>query len=120
MRKGLGIAVVLAAATLSGCVSTNSVMLGRAKPGEPIDPSAVAIYRSAAQAPAGYREIALIHAAADSGFTDERRMYLSMRREAARLGANALILDGLNDYGAERLGRAVAIVVEGGQTPASP
>lgn len=108
------LAVALATGVLlAACVSTNSTILGEAKRREPVEPTGVAIYRSAAQVPSTYREIALIHATADSGFTNESRMYASMRREAASLGANAIVLDGVTDYSSDRQGRAIAIVVEG-------
>lgn len=102
-------ATVAAAAALAGCVSTNSTLLGAAKPGPRTAFADVQIYRTAAQAPAGYREIALIHATADAGFTNESRMYRAMRREAAKLGADGVILDGLSDYGSDRQGRGIAI-----------
>ncbi len=101
----------LAILSLSACVSTNATMLGGAKPDEPIDPQTVVIYRTAAQAPVGYREVALIHATADSGFSDERRLYDAMRREAARIGANGVLLDGGSSQSAEISSRAIAIVV---------
>lgn len=119
--------VVAAVVALGGCVTTNSTMLGQASVAAPLDPSAVAIYRTADQVKANYREVALLNSAGDSGMTNERGMYESMKKEAARIGANGVILDAISEpsagtkvaaaifgVSAQRKGRAVAIFVEGG------
>jgi hypothetical protein len=113
MRLGVFAAAGLAALSLAACVNTNATLLGQARARGPVDPASVEIYRTAAQVPGGFTELALIHASGDSGMTDERRLYRSLRAEAARLGADAIILDGLSDYNASRQGRAIAIVLTG-------
>lgn len=114
---------------LSGCVSTNSTMLGQAGTAAPLDPAAVAVYRMASQVKAPYAEVALLNSTGDYAMTNEKKMYESMRKEAAKVGANAVILDAMSEpsagtkvaaaifgVSASRKGRAIAIRVEGGPT----
>lgn len=115
-------AVVLVAAA---CVRTNAVMLGTAttlRPAVAVD--SVRVYRTADQIAGRYEEIALLNAAADASWTDEAKMVNAMRKKAARLGANAVILDSMSEpsagakvagailgTGAERKGKAIAVYV---------
>jgi len=79
--------------TLTGCVSTGATRLGAAAIRPAVDPETVVIYRTADQVPSTYDEIALVFAEGDHTFTKEERLYSTMRKKAATLGANALILD---------------------------
>jgi hypothetical protein len=79
--------------TLTGCVSTSATRLGAAAIRPAVDPETVVIYRTADQVPSTYDEIALVFAEGDHTFTKEERLYSTMRKKAATLGANALILD---------------------------
>jgi hypothetical protein len=79
--------------TLTGCVSTGATRLGVAAIRPAVDPETVVIYRTADQVPSAYDEIALVFAEGDHTFTKEERLYSTMRKKAATLGANALILD---------------------------
>lgn len=125
-------------ATLSACVTTNAARLGTATENRPALPAqSVALYRLASQVPGRYEEIALLNSSGDSGFTDEARMFESMKKKAGELGANAVILDAVSEPGhgakvaaaifgvsAQRKGKALAIwVFPGGHavtpTPAS-
>ena len=87
-------------------------------------PEQVALYRVASQVPGQYEEIALLNSAGDSGFTDEAKMFLSMKKKAAEIGANGVILDAVSEpsagakvaaaifgVSAQRKGKAIAIYV---------
>lgn len=115
-----------AAVFLSGCVTTNATMLGEpVATVVPVDPRGVAFYRTADQVPRRYREVALLHSAGDTAYTDEAAMFDSMRKKAAKLGANAIILDAMSEPTAAtkvaaaflgapstRKGKAIAVYVE--------
>lgn len=134
--KKAAIAFVLAllVASLTGCVTTNATTLGTATAQRPaLAPEQVALYRLASQVPGKYEEIALLNSAGDSGFTDEARMFQSMKKKAGELGANAVILDAVSEpsagakvaaaifgVSAQRKGKAVAIYISPGSAPSFP
>jgi len=94
MRRHVSLTSVCAIfMTLTGCVSTSATRLGVAAIRPAVDPETVVIYRTADQVPSAYDEIALVFAEGDHTFTKEERLYSTMRKKAATLGANALILD---------------------------
>lgn len=108
-----------------GCVSTNVTKLGTASADRPaLSPEAVAIYRTADQVPGKYEEVALLNSKGESGMTSEKKMFKSMQKKAAKVGANAIILDGISEpsagakvagiflgVGTERKGKAIAIYI---------
>ena len=82
----------------------------------------VVLYRVAEQVPRKYEEIALLNSSGDSGFTNEAKMFESMKEKAGEVGANAVILDAVSEPGsgakvaaaifgvsAQRKGKALAI-----------
>jgi hypothetical protein len=85
--------------------------------------NAVSVYADAGHVPYDYYEVALITAEANSAYNGNGDLLKSIRTQAARLGANAVIVDALgtthntvkvvgavlgsND--AERKGRAIAV-----------
>ena len=92
-------------------------------------PNQVALYRIASQVPGQYEEVALLNSAGDSGFTDEAKMFASMKKKAGELGANGVILDAVSEpsagakvaaaifgVSAQRKGKAIAIYVIPGST----
>jgi len=119
------LAVVFIVAQFAACVHTNTTVLDAANIREPIDPADVVIYTTAGKVPGDYEEIALLNSKADSASTSEAQMFKSMRKKAAKLGANAIILDAVSEptvgakiaaavlfgTGAERKGKALAIYV---------
>ncbi|MDT3502319.1 hypothetical protein [Stenotrophomonas maltophilia] len=87
-------AMLLAAA---GCASTSKVMLGRAR--APIDPAQVQIYSTP---PAGSQEIAQLESASAVGFGTQGQTDAAvarLKREAAALGANGVVLMGVGSSG---------------------
>jgi hypothetical protein len=88
-----------------------------------------ALYRTAAQVPGKYQEVALLFSDGTTGWTSEAGMLKSMRTKAGALGANGVILDGISEpsavvkviasvvgVGAERKGKAIAIFVQPAET----
>lgn len=110
---------------LPACVSTNAVRLGAAPARPPVAESQVVIYRTANQIPGRYEEVALLNSTGEATWTNEEKMYNSMRKKAGQLGANGILLDAMSEPsagakvaaavfgvgGAERKGKAIAIYV---------
>ena len=117
----IGLAGILLA---SACVQTNTAVLGNAPARAPVVPDLVALYRTSAQVPGKYEEVALLYSDGTTGWTSESGMLKSMRTKAGALGANGVILEGITEpsaavkvvasvlcVGAERKGKAIAIFV---------
>ena len=110
---------------LSACVQTNAVRLGAAPARPPVPEAQVVVYRSASQIPGRYEEVALLNSTGEATWTNEEKMYNSMRKKAAKLGANGIVLDAMSEPsagakvaaavfgvgGAERKGKAIAVYV---------
>lgn len=93
--------LTIVCATLSACTITSgsAVLIGKARP--PIDPSQVQITR---RVPAHYEEIAMVSAKAGHDFRSEQGIMDSavqrLKKEAAKVGANVVILEGVQNRGA--------------------
>lgn len=88
----LGLALVA-----SGCASTSRVMLGQAR--APIDPAQVQVY---ATPPAGSTEIAQLESSSAVGFGTQGQTDAAvtrLKREAAALGANGVVIMGVGSSG---------------------
>src|SRR5690606_30497804 len=97
MRPHLLPAVFLAALALAGCAGTSKVMLGQARP--PIDPSQVQIY---SVPPPGSQDVAQLEASSAVGFGTQGQTDAAvarLKREAAALGANGVVLMGVGSSG---------------------
>ena len=91
------VAIVLAAALVAGCAGSSKVMLGQAR--APIDPAQVQIYRTP---PAGSQEIAQLESKSAVGFGTQGQTDAAiarLKKEAAALGANGVILMGVGSSG---------------------
>ena len=85
--------LLLLATTLAGCASTSKVMLGQAY--TPTDPAQVRIYTTP---PVGSIEIAQLESSSAVGFGTQGQTDAAiarLKREAAALGANGVILMGV-------------------------
>ncbi|MGH8133888.1 MAG: hypothetical protein ACRETP_11780 [Steroidobacteraceae bacterium] len=81
------------AALLAACASSSHVLVGHARP--PISPDQVKIYL---EPPVGYEEIATLDASSGSFSSDQKKTDQAMARlkaEAAKLGANGILLQGV-------------------------
>ena len=85
---------------LNGCASSSYTIVGRVR--APIDPGDVEIYTSP---PRHYEEIALLDASSVGSFgrpsrAGENEAIYKMKEDAAKLGANGVLLTGISDrYG---------------------
>jgi hypothetical protein len=115
------VAIVLAG---SGCTRTNAALMDNSVHLTRICPDAVKLYSSPSQVGAEYREVALLNSTGSTGFTSEAGMMKSMRKKAAEVGANGIIMGNIDEPGAgakvaaavfgtgtERKGKSVAIFV---------
>jgi hypothetical protein len=108
------------------CTRTNAALMD-ASPSAKLAstcPEAVTLYSSADKVPGQYREVALLNSTGSTGFTSEGGMVKSMRKKAAAVGANGIILQDIKEpnaatkvvgaflgTGSERKGKSVAIYV---------
>jgi len=98
MKLPLAIALSVGVAlAVGGCASTSKVMLGQAR--APVDPASVQIYSTP---PAGSIEIAQLESSSAVGFGTQGQTDAAiarLKREAAALGANGVILMGVGSGG---------------------
>ena len=95
------------ALVLLGCSTSSHVMIGTAHP--PISPESVRIYL---QPPEKYEQIATLDASSQGSFalTSQQNMDKAMARlkeEAAKLGANGVLLQGVQDQQSGSIGTGV-------------
>lgn len=88
----------------AACANSSQIVTGRVR--EPIPPSAVRVYT---QAPASFEEIAILKASRKSvsaagGERAIEKMIDALKAQAARLGANGLLLEDFSDAQALSLG----------------
>ncbi len=104
----LGVAFLLA-----GCAGTSKVMLGQAR--APIDPAQVRIYSTP---PVGAVEIAQLESTSAVGFGTQGQTDAAvarLKKEAAALGANGVVLMGVGSSGSP-VGMSVGAGSYGGHT----
>ena len=110
------VAPMMLATVLAGCVSASShVLVGSPRP--PIDPSQVHVYL---QPPAQYQQIALVQSSSRGavGISAQARtdkLMERLKREAAALGANGLVLKGVDDQAGGAVGLDSAHLSNGGK-----
>jgi hypothetical protein len=102
MTKGMGIAAMVV--VVCAC-ATSHVMIGRARPA--ISPEEVRIYNRPPQS--AYEEIARLDTSSQGSFsfTAQRKTDAVIKRlkvEAAKLGANGVLLDGIGDQSTGSIG----------------
>jgi hypothetical protein len=104
LLKSSTVALALAIAALSGC-ATSHVMVGQARP--PTSPDQVRLYL---RPPASrYEEIALVDTSSRGGFAFSSQgktdvVIVRLRAEAAKLGANGILLQGVGDQAGGSIG----------------
>jgi hypothetical protein len=107
-----------------GCVQTNAAVLDPSASYQKTCPDGVVVYTTPERVGKPYREVALLNSKGESGWTSEAGMVNSQRKKAAEVGANGLILSGVDEpkagtkiigallgTGSERKGKALAIYV---------
>lgn len=92
------LSLLLCPLLLAACVTTSAVPLdGTDRP--PLDPDAVVVYLDEADVPGAYEKVALIYAEGDYALTDEAKLFRKVRKRAARLGANGVLVQEVKEPG---------------------
>lgn len=104
MMKANLLASVLAAILLAACASSH-VMIGKARP--PISPDQVQIYTRPPTVP--YEEIARLETSSQGSFSFTAQgktdaVIKRLKEEAAKLGANGVLLEGIGDQASGSIG----------------
>jgi hypothetical protein len=89
---------------LAACAPSSHILVGAARP--PISPSDVKLYL---QPPPSFQEVAILNASANSMFGtggqgSVDKVIQRLKEEAAKLGANGIILEGMSDRETGSLG----------------
>jgi hypothetical protein len=105
-----------AAIVLAACASSSHVLVGTARP--PIAPESVKVYL---QPPPKFEQIATIDATSQGSFalTSQQNMDKAierMKQEAAKLGANGVLLQGVQDQQSGSIGTGVGSSSYGGSS----
>jgi hypothetical protein len=111
---------------LAACVHTNAAMMDESMHLAPVCSNGVKVYTDSTKVGQPFVEVAILNSTGNTGSTTEGGMINSQRQKAARLGANGIIIKGINEpkagtkiigalfgVGAERKGGALAIYVPG-------
>ena len=122
--KSLPPLCAFAAVVLGACVSTNAALIDPTVHLARTCPSAIKLYTTPDRVGQPYREVAILNAKGESNWSDEGDMIESMRDKAAEVGANGIILSGIDEpsaltkvigqvakTGSQRKGKALAIYV---------
>lgn len=109
---------------VGACTRTNAALMDNSVHLARTCPDAVKIYTSPSTVGAQYQEVALLNSSGSTGFTSEAGMMKSMRKKAAEVGANGIIMGNIDEpsagakvagaflgTGTERKGKSVAIYV---------
>jgi hypothetical protein len=96
---------LLALSILTGCAATQALV---GHPRTPISPDQVQIYL---EAPARYDKIAILESSSELSFAltadgKTEAVIQRLKRAAAKLGANGILLQGISDEGAASIGAA--------------
>ena len=124
MRLLVVAALMTGAAVVVGCTQTNAALMDNSVHLARTCPDGVKLYSSPSQVGAAYQEVALLNSTGSTDFTTEAGMMTSMRKKAAEVGANGIIMGSINEPGTvakiaatvlgtttDRKGKSVAIFV---------
>jgi hypothetical protein len=122
--------VLAASAVLvCACVRTNAALIDPSVHLAQTCKTAIKLFTTPDRVGQPYREVAVLNAKGESNWSDEGDMIESMREKAAEVGANGIILNGIDEpsaltkvigevakTGSQRKGKAVAIYVASDST----
>ena len=124
MRLLVVAALMTGAAVVVGCTQTNAALMDNSVHLARTCPDGVKLYSSPSQVGTAYQEVALLNSTGSTDFTTEAGMMTSMRKKAAEVGANGIIMGSINEPGTvakiaatvlgtttDRKGKSVAIFV---------
>lgn len=116
------VALLLAAVSLSACVTTHAIELGTPGRYPPVEPSQVQVFLKEEDVTVKFDKVAAIEAEGDYQYANNEKMIKALKKKAAKLGANGIILGEFKDpstagkvtnaligVGGERKARVVAI-----------
>lgn len=116
------VALLLAAVSLSACVTTHAIELGTPGRYPPVEPSQVQVFLKEEDVAVKFDKVAAIEAEGDYQYANNEKMIKALKKKAAKLGANGIILGEFKDpstagkvtnaligVGGERKARVVAI-----------
>ena len=114
--------MLIGAAVLIACVSTNAALLNPSLVLPRICPEGVQVFTDSSRVGKPYTEVAVLNSKGDDDFTNESGMIRSQQKKAAEIGANGVILGTMQGPGtgakiasalfgtsANRKGKAIAI-----------
>jgi len=117
------------AVLICACVRTNAALIDPSVRLARTCPTAIKLFTAPTAVGQPYREVALLNSTGEANFSDEGDMIQSMRRKASELGANGIILGGIDEpdaftkvigevakTGTQRKGKALAIYVPSDST----
>lgn len=109
---------------VTACVSTNAALIDPSVHLARTCPEGIKLYTTPDRVGQPYREVAILNAKGESNWSDEGDMIQSMRDKASEVGANGIILSGIDEpsaltkvigqvakTGSQRKGKAMAIYV---------
>ena len=107
------LSILAATAALSGCISVNSTRLDSAHYA-PTNPANVQVFVAAEDVPKKCKKIALLSARGATGYTDESDMIAKVKEEAAKAGADAVLLKHIEEpsAGAKVAGAVFGVAAE--------
>ena len=91
---GVGLLAVVA---LAGCISTNAVRLGTPTQYPPVRPEEVQVFLEEEDVKGEFDKIAIVNAEGNYSYANDERMIEAMKKKAAKLGANAIIIGEFKD-----------------------
>src|ERR1700728_2349686 len=114
----VGASGVLLTAAVAGCVSSHVAVVGHARPA--ISPDQVQIFLQPPESP--YEQIANLSASSGGSFALTAagkidKVIERLKKEAAKLGANGILLHGVDSRSAGTLGAGVSNECETGHSP---
>ena len=109
------IPLVLVIFAIGGCAVTNETALVVGKPRTPTSADQVKLYT---KPPAKYEEIAIVSADAEHAFMSKQDLMntsiANLKKEAAKVGANGVLLDSVGDFYSGSSGVVVIPSAQGG------
>ena len=121
--RARSVTIVAAVMLVAACVSVNKSVLSRSRVSQPVPRDDVQVYFKGDSVPA-HERIAILSASGDDNMTNQSQLIDKMREEAGKLGANAIILNEVEEAStgakvaqailgtsANRKGEAIAIYV---------
>jgi len=97
MKKSYILYLVLVMFSLTACVTTNAIKLGTPQVRPPVPMEEVAVYMNPGSVPGKYEEVALLNSTGDAMWGGEAKMIKSMKKKAGKIGANAIILNDIDE-----------------------